>query len=150
MLETNLNYFLTPAISFFAPRDVIETFAGDDFCLWNGFFGASPGHPFVVRAAERMINMILKRAHLSDMELDACRPVGRSWKVWKLKSASSMISSSCLLGMAVNDVMGKSDFLAKFEPGWIPGNAQSYSDLGDMLVLMVSHSDLCCSGSQRL
>ena len=43
LLETNLDNFLTPSLTFFAPRDVPLEFAGEPYCLWNGLIGAAPG-----------------------------------------------------------------------------------------------------------
>jgi mannosyltransferase OCH1-like enzyme len=39
MLDTNLDSFVTPSMSFFAPRDIVGEYAGQPFCLWNGFIG---------------------------------------------------------------------------------------------------------------
>jgi mannosyltransferase OCH1-like enzyme len=59
MLETTLDSFITPNLSFFAPRDIVVEWADEAFCLWNGIMGSAPGHPFLVKAIERLINLIL-------------------------------------------------------------------------------------------
>ena len=141
-LETNLNTFLTPNLSFFVPRETIRDLAGNDFCLWNGFLGAAPGHPIIAKAIEHMLQLIAARADYFDVERKICSSSGNSASVWKLRSLPTLLlSGPCALGMAVNDALGKTDLLANFEPGWLsplPGTAMSESEIGDSLILLVS------------
>ena len=85
LLETNLDQFITPSLTFFAPRDEVAEFAGEPFCLWNGLIGAAPGQPFIVHAVERLVNLILDRADVYDMERDLCRDVKEPLEVWKVQ-----------------------------------------------------------------
>lgn len=42
LLDASLDDFVTPSLSFFAPRDVVCEYAGEPFCLWNGLIGSAP------------------------------------------------------------------------------------------------------------
>ena len=37
-------------------------------CLWNGFLGATPSHPVVLKALEQSVNGILNRRTIEDIE----------------------------------------------------------------------------------
>ena len=150
MLETTLDSFLTPSLSFFVPRETIQDLLGEDYCLWNGLIGAAPGHPFIAKAVERIMRAVSSRADYFDFEVETCRAVGPSAAVWKLRSLPTLIvSGPCALGMAVNEALGKKDFMSKFDPGWLlPSNEQSLDELGigDVLILL---SDKLDTGSFR-
>ncbi len=140
MLDTTLDSFITPSLSFFAARDLVGEFADEAFCLWNGFIGSAPGHPFMILAVERVVNLILERADLYDMERDVCRRVGRSMENWKVRLEPLLLSSGpCALGIAVNDALNRSS-LSKFDVGWVTPNSDSQTDRdhGDALILVVS------------
>jgi hypothetical protein len=144
LLETTLDTFITPSMSFFAPRDVVAEYADENFCLWNGLMGAAPGHPFLVRAVERLVNLILDRADIYDIEKDLIsRSLSyRSMKLWKARAEPLlMLSGPCGLGVSVNDVLG-GGALAKYNPGWLPPLSENNSfgpgPGGDALILMVS------------
>lgn len=143
LLDASLDDFVSPSLSFFAPRDVVCEYADEPFCLWNGVIGSAPGHPFMIRAVERLINLILQRADLYDMERDVCRRVGRTMETWKVRSEPLLLASGpCALGVAVNDVIGRGS-LAKIDIGWIPADVIRYGnndahDHGDALILVVS------------
>ena len=137
LLDSNLEHFVTPDLSFFVPRDMVGEYADEAFCLWNGFIGSSPGHPFLVRAVERLVNLISRRADLYDMEQDLCRRQGRKTETWKVRAEPLLLfSGPCALGAAVNDVLGRPS-LNRFDIGWLPSD-DSGEDYGDALVLVVS------------
>ena len=136
LLDTTLDAFVTPNLSFFAPRDMVADYADEPFCLWNGLIGSAPGHPFMVRAVERLVNLILQRADLYDMERDVCRRLGPSMEHWKLRAEPQLsLSGPCALGIAVNDVL-KRPSLSRFENGWLP-KIDDDIDFGDALILVV-------------
>jgi hypothetical protein len=143
-LETSLDAFLTSDLSFFVPRETIRDLAGQDYCLWNGLLGAAPGHPIIVKAVERMLQVITKREDYYDVEQRTCLADGRSAPMWKLRSLPTLLlSGPCALGMSVNEALGRKDLLASYEPGWLqpmqttgPGERH----IGDCLILMVSNS----------
>jgi hypothetical protein len=139
-------------MSFFAPRDVIGEHAGQPFCLWNGLIGAAPGHPFIVQAVERVINLILNRADLYDMERDLCRDnINDPLEIWKVQAQTLLLlSGPCALGVSVNTVLGR-PALQALEVGWIGLDELDYGigrkDHGDALILVVDKFDI---GSFRI
>lgn len=139
MLDTTLDTFITPSLSFFAPRDVVGEYAGEPFCLWNGLIGAAPGHPFIVRAVERLVNLILDRADLYDMERDICREVDYPVETWKIRAEPLLLfSGPCALGVAANEAMNRPS-LEAFDTGWLGLENMGYGgkqDHGDALILV--------------
>jgi hypothetical protein len=55
MLSGDIEKFITPTMSFFAPQDAVGDFADAKYCLWNGMMGSAPGHPFMIKAVERTV-----------------------------------------------------------------------------------------------
>lgn len=139
MLDTTLDTFVTPSMSFFAPRDVVGEYAGEPFCLWNGLIGAAPGHPFIVRAVERLVNLILERSDLYDMERDICRRVDEPVETWKIRAEPLLLfSGPCALGVAANEARGRPS-LESFDTGWLGLENLGYGgkqDHGDALILV--------------
>uniref|UniRef100_A0A7S4NHU3 Alpha 1,4-glycosyltransferase domain-containing protein n=1 Tax=Odontella aurita TaxID=265563 RepID=A0A7S4NHU3_9STRA len=164
-LNANLDEVVSPTTSFFVPRDrVAEYAANGTYCLWNGFLGASSGHPFLVRAVERTLNLILERADLFDMERETCRSLrateGRgggagdagvqgTMEDWKVRAEPGLLlSGPCALGVAVNEALGN-DPLAAFDVGWLETASvlqTRHYDVGDALILVADKRDL---GAQR-
>jgi hypothetical protein len=151
LLDTNLDTFITPEMAFFVPRDIVGDYAGQNFCLWNGMIGSTPGHPFLARAVERLVNNILNRADYHDMERSMCLESGPVSKVWKARALPILLlSGPCLLGQAVNDALGR-DSVSAYEPGWLQFAADqgklveddsSSSQIGDALLLCSSKADM--------
>jgi mannosyltransferase OCH1-like enzyme len=139
MLDTTLDTFITPSMSFFAPRDVVGEYAGEPFCLWNGLIGAAPGHPFIVRAVERLVNLILERSDLYDMERDICRRTDEPVETWKIRAEPLLLfSGPCALGVAANEALNRPS-LASFDTGWLGLDNLGYGgkqDHGDALILV--------------
>jgi hypothetical protein len=123
LLETNLDTFVTPTMSFFTPRDDgVCNEENSPFCLWNGLLASAPGHPIMAMAAERMLNLVLNRADLFDMEQEICLFSGPDEaELWKVRRARVLLlSGPCNLGAALNRVLGKKNLLAGIELGWQP------------------------------
>ena len=105
--------------------------------------GAAPGHPFIIRAVERLVNLILDRADQYDMERDVCRRVGRTMENWKVRAEPLLLfSGPCALGVAVNDVLNRTS-LQSFDIGWLKYDDSDFEfgtgrDHGDALILVVS------------
>jgi hypothetical protein len=165
LLETNLDTFVTPTMSFFAARDCVAEFAAQPFCLWNGLIGAAPGHPFIIRAVERLVNLVSNRADAYDLERDLCRNNSTNhsgkitgtndmdndpFEIWKVRlEPLLLLSGPCALGVAVNDVLGRPSLQA-LELGWIGLEALEYGtppgqhylyDYGDALILTLDKYD---------
>jgi len=124
LLETNLDTFITPTLSFLTARDDgIATAHDQPFCLWNGIIAAAPGHPVIAKAVERLINLVLMRADLFDMEREMCRASGKLAEAWKIRLVPILlVSGPCALGAATNQVIGRNSHLERLELGWIPFN----------------------------
>jgi hypothetical protein len=138
-------------MSFFAARDVVCEHANEAHCLWNGLIGVSPGHPFIVKAVERVINLILNRADLFDLERDLCRDSNEPLEIWKVHGQTLLfLSGPCALGVSVNTVLGR-PALQALEVGWIGLDELDYGvgrkDHGDALILVVDKFDI---GSFRI
>jgi mannosyltransferase OCH1-like enzyme len=162
LLETTLDTFVTPTMSFFAARDCVAEFAAQPFCLWNGLIGAAPGHPFIIRTVERLVNLVSNRADAYDLERDLCgrnNTATRSgvnldtdkFEIWKVRLETLLLlSGPCALGVAVNDVLGRPSLQA-LELGWIGLDALEYGtaldgtrnlyDYGDALLLTLDKYD---------
>jgi mannosyltransferase OCH1-like enzyme len=139
MLETSLEQFVTPGMTFFAPRDCVAEFADGQYCLWNGIIGVAPGHPIIVRAVERLINSILNRSDLLDLEREIAKKSGRNTETWKVRAVQELLlSGPCALGIAANEVLGRKA-LTKFGVGWLYDHIENPKNFGDMMILMVSY-----------
>lgn len=164
MLTTDLDAFISPDMSFFVPRDVVAEYAGQPFCLWNGFLGkiiwclegtslaltsipagSSPGHPFMVKVVERLVNLILQRADQYDLERDLCRASSDPLEVWKVRSQPLLLlSGPCALGVAVNEAMERPS-LASFDYGWLDLeqlNEADGVDHGDAMIMVGDKYDM--------
>lgn len=142
MLEVSLDQFVTPGMSFFTPRDCVAEFADGQYCLWNGIIGVAPGHPIIVRAVERLVNAILKRSDLLDLEKEVAQKSGVNTETWKVRAVQELLlSGPCALGIAVNEVLGRNS-LTRFGVGWINDHIDNDEinpqQFGDMMILMVS------------
>lgn len=146
MLETSLEQFVIPSMSFFAPRDCVGEFASGQYCLWNGIIGAAPGHPIMIHAVERVVNMVLNRSDLLDLERDVARKSGIDTETWKVRAVQELLlSGPCALGISVNEALGR-DSLTRFDVGWIDGTVTSQPSnpkyFGDMMILMQDKQDM--------
>lgn len=137
LLETNLDIFITPFMSFFVPLDLVSAEYDEGFCLWNGLIGATPGHPIMIEAVEWLINMVLNRADAYDMERELCRYGGKTTEIWKIRQGRLLLlSGPCALGVAANRAFGKSNPVAHIESGWLSGNSED--TIEDSLILRAS------------
>mmetsp|Transcript_23555 Transcript_23555/g.67846 ORF Transcript_23555/g.67846 Transcript_23555/m.67846 type:complete len:605 (+) Transcript_23555:93-1907(+) len=144
MLDTTLDAFVAPTMGFFVPLDAVGQQVDEKFCLWNGLIGSAPGHPYIIRAVERMMNLVLNRADLYDMEREICRDEKHMGETWKTRiEPNLLLSGPCALGVAVNEAIGR-DPLSKFEEGLAAAaNAVGSQNIpGDTLVLVLDKSDL--------
>jgi len=146
MLEAPLDSFITPSMSFFAARDIPCEYAGEAYCLWNGFIGSSPGNPVLVRAVERLVNLIQERADIYDMEREACRQIGPAMDVWKVRAQPLLfMSGPCALGVALNRALNRSS-LDSLPVGWVGMDDIEFGggtqDAGDALVMVGDKYDL--------
>jgi len=138
MLDFSLEQFITPNLSFFAPRDTPGEWAEEEFCLWNGFVGASPNHPIMIKAVERSFNYISNRADVFDMEREMCIAAGSDMDWWKIRAEPGLfLTGPCALGVAMNEALGRNP-LKKIDLGWMRSDPQEHGeDHGDTVILSV-------------
>lgn len=143
MLETNLDHFITPSISFFVPRDSVLEYADEPFCLWNGLIGAAPGHPVLAQVVQDTTSLILRRADVYDMERLVCtHHKSLKLEVWKLWAEPLLLlTGPCALGMALNVVMGRNP-VEKIEYGLLEIKRTACNDPGDALILVGDKYDM--------
>lgn len=127
LLDSTLDSFVTPELSFFVPRDAVGEELDERFCLWNGFMGSSPGHPFLVRAVERSLNLIEGRADILDIEKELCQINGPEFENWKSRFIPSlMLTGPCALGVAINEALERNS-LTKFDLGLMKASNNGYN-----------------------
>ena len=147
----NLDQFLPANVSFLVPRDVpIDRWPNSNFCLWNGFMAAAPGHPIIVQAVQDLLNRIQNRWDYYDVENAVCSE-SLDCEIWKLRSIPVLLlTGPCALGMSVNTALGRSNKVQGFDVGWLLPNRTTPSDNGNMeddyfghgLVLLADRYDL--------
>ena len=162
-LDIDLDVFVTDNLEFFAPVDFIGGYADGEYCFWNGFIGAGkcicclnspkpsylfnisptdlePGHPFIVKAVERMLNVVLNRYDYYDVERETCRAsheVGGT-EIWKLRALDILtLTGPCALGISVNGALGRQNLVHTFDTGWFHEmvDDRNLDNVGDVLFL---------------
>jgi len=61
LLESNLDRVIPPSVGFVTAQDEPGEKIGYRSCLWNGFLASAPGHPFLARTIENVVNNIRNR-----------------------------------------------------------------------------------------
>jgi hypothetical protein len=76
---------------------------GSGSCVWNGFLAAAPGHPFIAKAIEMVVNVIRNRYTGVDIDAMLCpNPNLDHSHHWDLL----YVTGPCILGAAINAVVG--------------------------------------------
>lgn len=101
MLESNLDHALSASVGFVTAQDEPGEKIGHRSCLWNGFLASAPGHPFLAKTIENVVNNIRNRFTSVDYDDMLCpNPV---------LSVSHTVDTlftcgPCILGASINDV----------------------------------------------
>jgi len=136
MLETNLDLAVGPDIGFMVPHDEPGTSVDRRMCLWNGFIAAAPGHPFLAKTIETVVNNIRNRFTNVDIDNMFCPNPELS----VLHSYDTLFTAGpCILGAMVNKVLGRHG-QTTFEAGEIDlweRNKQSALEKGTEFVIGV-------------
>ena len=104
LLESNLDAVLPPDLGFLVPIDEPGSAVGHRSCLWNGLLAVAPGHPFMARTIQRVVNNIRNRFTSVDYDDMLCpNPI---------LSVSHTVDTlftcgPCILGAAMNEVLGR-------------------------------------------
>jgi len=102
LLESNLDEIVHPSVGFMTPQDSPGETIGHRHCLWNGLMAVAPGHPFLAKTVENVVNNVRNRFTSVDYDDMLCpNPVlSVSHTVDTLFTAGP-----CILGASLNDVL---------------------------------------------
>jgi hypothetical protein len=93
-------------------------------CLWNGLIAAAPGHPFLAKAIETIVNQVRNRFTCVDMDETFCeyhedRSKIKQPELSVLHAYDTLFTAGpCLLGSSINRVLGRPG-QTSFHPGEI-------------------------------
>jgi hypothetical protein len=125
-------------IGFMVPVDEPGRAEGTGSCLWNGFIAAAPGHPFIAKVVEMVVNVVRNRFTSVDIDDMLCpNPnLGHSHD-WDLL----FITGPCLLGAAINVILGKS-MQSSIEPGELKTMSHDILIPGRTIILAQNKTDV--------
>ena len=104
MLEANLDLAVGPDIGFMVPQDEPGEPVNRRMCLWNGFIAAAPGHPFLAKTIETVVNNIRNRFTGVDNDSLFCPNPELS----VLHAYDTLFTvGPCILGAMINKVLGR-------------------------------------------
>jgi hypothetical protein len=73
-------------------------------CLWNGLIAAAPGHPFLVKAVETVVNQVRNRFTSVDVDATFCP----NPEISILHAFDTLFTAGpCLLGASINRVLDR-------------------------------------------
>jgi len=107
LLESNLEASIPPDVGFMTPYDAPGEAFGTRHCLWNGLIAVAPGHPFMAKAIENVVNGIRNRFTAVDTDNLLCD--GSRTPELSISHAYDTLFTAgpCILGMTVNGVLGR-------------------------------------------
>lgn len=156
MLESSLDASVAPDVGFMVPVDEVSlvsalrtclcvyvlSFLGlpsspqpgspvdRRMCLWNGFIAAAPGHPFLIKAIETVVNQVRNRFTGVDMDATFCPDPELS----VLHAFDTLFTAGpCLLGASINRVLGRHG-----QTSFKSGDLEQTSSSGTAFVVGVS------------
>jgi len=104
LLQTNLDDAIAKDVGFMTPIDEPGIQVGHRSCLWNGLIASAPGHPFLARTIEIVVNNIRNRFTAVDYDDMLCpNPI---------LSVSHTVDTlftcgPCILGAGINNLLGR-------------------------------------------
>ena len=84
-------------------------------CVWQGLIAAAPGHPFLIKAIETVVNQVRNRFTMVDIDGSFCPEP--KFKILHLYDVL-YTAGPCLMGATINRVLGR-DGHALYRPGEI-------------------------------
>ncbi len=106
--------------------------------MWNGFIAATPGHPFIAKALEKIVNQIRNRFTGVDIDDMLCPGVAldhsHSWDLL-------FLTGPCVIGGAINDVLNK-HMQAPINPGYLDVSGAQVSLPGRSVILSQNKNDM--------
>ena len=120
MLESNLDAIVLNDIGFMIPVDIPGKDVEKRMCLWNGLIASAPGHPFLARVLELIVNNIRNRFTRVDIVNLYCpSPELYIPHKWDLL----FTTGPCILGTAINHVLRR-----HLQTGFIPGDLDIHEE----------------------
>jgi Glycosyltransferase sugar-binding region containing DXD motif len=111
-LTAPLDDWIPDDVGFVVPLDKPQGFVRDgnnqevQLCLWNGFLAASPGHPYLAKVVENIVNAVRNRYnHVDYAHIVTCPSQLKDKEI--LRSAPLFGTGPCMLGVTVNQVLGR-------------------------------------------
>jgi mannosyltransferase OCH1-like enzyme len=115
MLESNLDAAVGSDIGFMVPVDEPGKPVGRRMCLWNGLIAAAPGHPFLAKIIETVVNNVRNRFTSVDVDAMFCPNPELS----VLHAFDTLFTAGpCIMGAMINKVLGRHG-QTQFEAGEI-------------------------------
>jgi hypothetical protein len=108
LMTSNLDDLIHNDTGFLVPLDKVPFMVENlTLCLWNGFMAASPGHPYLAKAIENIVNAVRNRHNLVDyVHMVACPLRTKNMKEMS-KRIPLFATGPCMLGLTVNQVLGR-------------------------------------------
>ena len=104
MLESNLDLAVGPDVGFMVPQDEPGSPVNRRMCLWNGLIASAPGHPFLAKTIETVVNNVRNRFTSVDTDNMFCPNPELS----VLHAFDTLFTAGpCILGAMVNKVLGR-------------------------------------------
>ena len=144
LLDANLDLAIAPDVGFMSPHDLPGDRVDRRMCLWNGFIAAAPGHPFIAKAVEVVVNNVRNRFTSLDYDNMFCPNPELSI----MHSFDTLFTAGpCIMGGAVNMALGRHG-QTSFNPGEIDltQSAKSKKIPGKAIILSQNKEDM---GSHR-
>ena len=103
-LESVLDISIPPDVGFMVPVDEPGKPVHKQMCVWNGLIAAAPGHPFLAKAIETVVNQVRNRFTAVDVDATFCPDPELS----VMHAYDTLFTAGpCLLGATINRVLGR-------------------------------------------
>ena len=122
LMTSKLDDVIQDDTGFLIPLDK-QPFSSENktLCLWNGFMAVSPGHPYMAKVVENVVNAVRNRYTYVDYAKMVTCPYQANEREMN-KWAFLFATGPCMLGLTVNQVLGRHE-QTTFVLGELPGNA---------------------------
>ena len=102
LLQTNLDEAIANDVGFMTPLDKPGDDIGHRSCLWNGLIASAPGHPFLARTIEIVVNNIRNRFTAVDYDDMLCpNPI-----LSVTHTVDTLFTCGpCIMGAAINNLL---------------------------------------------
>lgn len=138
LLGPLLDSAIPPDAGFVVGLDEPGKRIGKRHCVWNGFLASTPGHPFLAKTIETVVNNI----HQRFTSIDVARMFCPLPEMSIITSFSPLfVAGPCILGSIMNKVIGRHG-QAPIEPGTISTSNASIEIPGRTIILHQNKLDM--------